>query len=90
MFLFHTIFLLKIIFLFHAIFLINTIFVYDMQYLYSIQYFFLGQLAKALLCLQHFASIVSSQPGPHKRPHIIGVAAPNNFSPFLRPCLSTT
>ena len=88
MFLFHTIFLLKIIFLFHAIFLINTIFVYDMQYLYSIQYFFLGQLAKALLCLQHFASIVSSQPGPHKRPHIIGVAAPNNFSPFLR--LSTT
>ena len=56
-----------------------------MQYLYSIQYFFLGQLAKALLCLQHFASIVSSQPGPHKRPHIIGVAAPNNFSPFLRP-----
>ena len=63
-----------------------------MQYLYSIQYFFLGQLAKALLSLQHFASIVSSQTGPHKRPHIIGVAAPNNFSPFLRPCLclSTT
>ena len=58
-----------------------------MQYLYSIQYSFLGQLAKALLCLQHFASIVSSQPGPHKRPHIIGVAAPNNFSPFLRPSL---
>ena len=40
--------------------------------------------------LQHFASIVSSQPGPHKRPHIIGVAAPNNFSLFLRPCPSTT